>query len=90
MPSTFRLLSLLLLLGLSGCASLWSATEGPLTRHNTAPVFSAHDGAIYAPDGKPFVARGVNLQYGDQPKNALPAIAAIAGVHANIIRLERM
>ena len=80
--------SLSLLLTLSGCASLWSAAEGPLTRHNRAPVFTAHDGQIHDPDARSFVARGINLQYGDDPKRARPAIAAIASVHADIIRLE--
>ena len=69
----------LLALGLSGCASL-SGTK--------MPVFQAHDGAIYTPAGKPFIARGVNLQYGDNPAQALPAIGAIHGVGANIVRLQ--
>ncbi len=66
---------------LSAIASIGSAQAA-------TPTFTAHDGHIYAPDGKPFVARGVNLQYGDHPAVALPAIAAIAGAHANLIRLE--
>ncbi len=69
----------LLALGLSGCANL-SGTK--------IPVFQARDGAIYTPGGRPFIARGVNLQYGDSPAQALPAIGAIHGVGANIIRLQ--
>ena len=69
----------LLALGLSGCANL-SGTR--------IPVFQAHDGAIYSPDGSRFIARGVNLQYGDNPAQALPAIGAIHGVGANIVRLQ--
>ena len=76
------------LLALTGCASLWSAATGPMTRHSHAATFTTRDGSIYRPDGAAFTARGVNLQYGDDPERALPAIAAIAGVHANIIRLE--
>lgn len=51
-------------------------------------TFTAHDGGIFTPDGKPFVARGINLQYGDRPERALPALAAIASTGANIVRLE--
>ena len=51
-------------------------------------VFTAHDGGIFTPDGRAFVARGVNLQYGDSPAKALPALAAIASTGANIVRLE--
>ncbi len=69
----------LLALKLSGCASL-SGTQ--------TPVFQAHDGAIYTPGGRPFIARGVNLQYGDNPALTLPAIGAIHGVGANIVRLQ--
>ena len=69
----------LLAVGLSGCASL-NGTK--------IPVFQARDGAIYTPEGRPFIARGVNLQYGDNPAQALPAIGAIHGVGANIIRLQ--
>ena len=54
----------------------------------TTHTFTAHWGAIYRPDGTPFVARGINLQYGDNPVRALPALAAIASTGANIVRLE--
>ncbi len=69
----------LLALVLSGCASL-SGTK--------VPVFQARDGAIYTPGGRPFIARGINLQYGDNPAQALSAISAIHGVGANIVRLQ--
>jgi len=69
---------------LSGCAPL------PDIFHSDqpAPVFHTEGGEIYRPDGRLFLARGVNLQYGDNPKAALPAIAVISKVRANIIRLE--
>ena len=79
-----RLLPLPFLLLLTACAGVWPVTQGP----RPAATFTAHDGQIYRPDGQVFVARGVNLQYGDDPAIAYPALAAIASVHANIIRLE--
>lgn len=53
-----------------------------------APVFSTRNGEILSPEGRPFVARGVNLQYGDNPDRALPAVAAIDSAGANMIRLQ--
>lgn len=84
----YQVCLLVLAFALSGCASLWSQATGPLTRHNHAPIMTARDGAITTAGGSAFVARGVNLQYGDSPRDALPAVAAIAGTGANIIRLE--
>lgn len=52
------------------------------------PVFTTQNGRIHAPDGSEFIARGVNLQYGDRPEQALPAIAAIDSTGANMIRLQ--
>lgn len=75
-----------LTLVLASCTTLETARDIVLQR--PAPVFQARDGEIYTPEGKLFVARGVNLQYGDNPNAALPAIAAIASVKANIIRLQ--
>lgn len=54
----------------------------------TPPVFTTDNGRILAPDGREFIARGVNLQYGDHPDQALPAIAAIDSTGANMIRLQ--
>jgi len=64
---------------LGGCATL---------PHGETRTFTAHDAAIYTPDGKPFVARGINLQYGDNPHRARPAMRAIAHTGANIVRVE--
>lgn len=60
-----------------------AASPGP------APaVFTTTNGKILTPDGREFIARGVNLQYGDHPAQALPAIAAIDKAGANMIRLQ--
>jgi len=75
-----------LTLMVTGCTSLQSAYDA---LHNApAPVFHTQDSDILRPDGSPFIARGINLQYGDNPKAALPGIRAIASTGANIIRLQ--
>lgn len=38
--------------------------------------------------GQVFLPRGINLQYGDNPAAALPAISAIGQTGANIVRLQ--
>jgi len=38
--------------------------------------------------GHVFIPRGINLQYGDNPTNAYPALAQIASAKANIVRLQ--
>ncbi len=79
-------LGVLLALGLSSCTT-WRKTVSFLTQH--APrVFHTDHGQILTPQGTIFIARGINLQYGDNPQAALPALAAIASVHANIVRLQ--
>jgi len=87
-----RLLSLLLTaLALTGCAEIdaWrEPTPPPVARDDTAPVFHVEDGQVLTPSGQPFVARGINLQYGDSPALKYPSIAVIASVKANIVRLE--
>jgi mannan endo-1,4-beta-mannosidase len=55
---------------------------------SVTPVFTTQNGRIHAPDGSEFIARGVNLQYGDRPDQALPAIAAIDSTGANMVRLQ--
>lgn len=45
-------------------------------------------GQLYSASGKAFIARGINLQYGDNPTSALPAITPIASTGANLVRLE--
>jgi mannan endo-1,4-beta-mannosidase len=72
----------LALSGMTGTVS--AATPAP----KPVPVFTTVNGQIKAPDGREFIARGVNLQYGDQPDKALPAIAAIDSTGANMIRLQ--
>jgi mannan endo-1,4-beta-mannosidase len=46
------------------------------------------NGKLYSPSGNAFVPRGINLQYGDNPASALPAITPIANTGANIVRLQ--
>ncbi len=73
-------------LTLTSCTTLQSAYDA---LHKTpAPVFHTQGSDIYTPDGTKFVARGINLQYGDNPRAALPAIKAISSTGANIIRLQ--
>ncbi len=75
-----------LTLMVSGCTTLQSAYDA---LHKTpAPVFHTQGSDILRPDGTRFIARGINLQYGDNPKGALPAIKAISSTGANIIRLQ--
>ena len=45
-------------------------------------------GVIQSPTGKPFVMRGINLQYGDDPGARLPMIDEIADTGANTVRLQ--
>jgi len=75
-----------LTLMLSGCTTLQATYDA--IRQKPAPVFQTHGGDILTPEGAPFIARGINLQYGDNPKAALPAIRAISSTGANIIRLQ--
>ena len=46
------------------------------------------NGKLYSSSGSAFVPRGINLQYGDNPTSALPAITPIANTGANIVRLQ--
>ncbi|MNE00660.1 Mannan endo-1,4-beta-mannosidase precursor [compost metagenome] len=46
------------------------------------------DGQLYSATGQRFVARGINLQYGDNPGVAFAAITPIANTGANIVRLQ--
>lgn len=75
-----------LTLTMSGCTTLQSALDA--LHKAPAPVFHTEGSDILRPDGTPFIARGINLQYGDNPKAALPAIRAISSTGANIIRLQ--
>jgi len=75
-----------LTLMLASCTTLQTAYD--VIRQKPAPVFHTEGSDILRPDGTPFIARGVNLQYGDNPKAALPAIRAISSTGANIIRLQ--
>jgi len=75
-----------LTLMVSGCTTLQSAYDA--LHKAPAPVFHTKGNEILRPDGTSFVARGINLQYGDNPKAALPAIKAISSTGANIIRLQ--
>ena len=64
--TTFRAILLVgLTLILASCTTLETARD--IVMQRPAPVFQARDGEIYTPEGKLFVARGVNLQYGDHP-----------------------
>ena len=86
-----RILPLLAAIALSGCAEIDAWREPvppPVARDDTTPVFHVEGAQILTPSGQPFVARGINLQYGDSPALKYPSIAVIASVKANIVRLE--
>ena len=85
-PHIYRWLTIALALVLASCAPVQSAYD--IIRQTPAPVFHTAGSAILRPDGTAFIARGINLQYGDNPKAALPAIKAISSTGANIIRLQ--
>lgn len=57
-------------------------------REITEPVARVADGQLRLVDGSVFVARGINLQYGDAPAERIAAIGPIAGVGSNILRLQ--
>ncbi len=76
-----------LILTLAALAVLLSSPAAAAPK-SAEPVFTTQNGRIHAPDGSEFIARGVNLQYGDHPDRALPAIAAIESTGANMIRLQ--
>lgn len=78
----------LILWGLAGCARLWNTDFRLFPEGAPPPVFHVQGDVLLTPQDKPFVARGIDLQYGDNPARAYPAIAAIAGQGANLIRLE--
>lgn len=46
------------------------------------------EGQLYSATGQRFVARGINLQYGDNPGAAMAAITPIANTGANLVRLQ--
>ncbi|MFT4076680.1 MAG: cellulase family glycosylhydrolase [Asticcacaulis sp.] len=75
-----------LTLVLTGCSTVQSAYDA--LHRAPAAVFHTQGPDILTPEGAPFIARGINLQYGDNPKAARPAIGAIASTGANIIRLQ--
>lgn len=83
-PLRIGALALALFVSLTACVSVWQNRPSP----TPVPVFHTEGGQLLTPDNRPFVARGINLQYGDRPAQALPAIRAIAGANANIIRLQ--
>jgi len=85
-PYIYRWLTIALVLVLASCAPAQSAYD--IILQKPAPVFHTEGSAILRPDGTAFIARGINLQYGDNPKAALPAIKAISSTGANIIRLQ--
>lgn len=80
---------ILTLIALSiACASSLATTASAATKPSAPATFTTKDAQILTPDGREFIARGVNLQYGDHPAQALPAVAAIDSVGANMIRLQ--
>lgn len=58
------------------------------TTPSTSGQMYVKDGQLYSASGQRFVARGINLQYGDNPEAAIAAITPIANTGANIVRLQ--
>lgn len=52
------------------------------------PVMTTRGSDILDATGQPFVARGINLQYGDFPRLAATALPLVHDVGANIVRLQ--
>ena len=66
----------------------WSGADpGYATNPNTGEFFTV-GAALFSPAGKPFIARGINLQYGDNPSEKMPSFGPIAWTNANIVRLQ--
>ena len=72
-----------LIMSLGSCQS--TTTPAPKA---TTKVMSIKNNRIVDANGKPFVMRGVNLQYGDNPTAAFPGIKGIASTKANVIRIQ--
>lgn len=53
-----------------------------------APVITTEKGQIFDVSGAPVLARGINLQFGDNPNARINGIAAIAETGSNIIRIQ--
>ena len=62
--------------------------ELPVAKCAESPVMFTRDSQIYDASGVPFLARGINLQYGDSPQRASVALPFMADVGANIVRLQ--
>ena len=64
------------------------SVEFTLSKCDTAPQIYVRADRIYDAAGAQFVARGINIQYGDNPAQSLPIFALLPETHANIIRLQ--
>lgn len=53
-----------------------------------APVMTTRGTDILDATGQPFIARGINLQYGDFPRLAATSLPLMHDVGANIVRLQ--
>ncbi len=51
-------------------------------------VMFTRGNSIFDASQAPFIARGVNLQYGDQPRDAAAALPLMDDIGANIVRLQ--
>lgn len=80
------------LAGLTACGGTQNDTSAnPADSGNTNDTSAelvVKAAALYSPAGHLFIPRGINLQYGDHPAAALPAIAELAATGANIVRLQ--
>ena len=84
-------LSLLAFCCLSACggggSDDHSSSSGPVESPVTTEI-AIKGKDLYSVNGNLFIPRGINLQYGDNPTAALPAIDEIAATGANLVRLQ--
>ena len=87
------LLFVALIIGLSACKKNEDSqtSQSPPAAKSMAvktPVFNTKGQQLLDPSGKTFIARGVNLRFGDDPKARLQSIHAISMTGANLVRLQ--
>lgn len=84
----FTLLAMSTLTACGGGGSINdSGSSGPVISPVTTEI-AVNGTELRSTTGKRFIPRGINLQYGDNPTNAYPALAHIASANANIVRLQ--
>lgn len=89
MPPCLHVYTLPLLCLLTACGGGSNDSEEPvIPKPETTGHITTSGDQILSASETPFLLRGVNLQYGDNPTTARPAIHAIALTGANAVRLQ--